>query len=101
MDWRPQRTVSILSMNEEAEQTLRREAARAAWWVRWHAKERGISLDQLAVYSGLGRTSITEMKTRNPSLRTLACVATFLGVDVRDLLQDIPKDEGSPSAPTD
>ena len=72
------------------DEQLRIEAQRAAYWCRWYADQRGISLDALAVYSGVGRTSIMEMANRAPSLRTLSSIAKYLGIQVRDLLQDMP-----------
>lgn len=75
-----------------ADEQLVTEVERADWWCRHYARERGLSLDAFAVYSGVGRSSITQMKNRAPSLRTLSSIAAFLGVQVRDLLQDIPED---------
>lgn len=74
----------------EPDAHLRREAERAAYWVRHYAAERGLTLDALAVHAGLGRNSIVSMAKRAPSLRTLSQIACYLGLDVRDLLQDIP-----------
>jgi len=74
-----------------ADDQLREEARRAAWWCRWYADQRGISLDKLAAFSDVGRNSIIEMANRAPSLRTLSSVAHDLGVQVRDLLKDIPE----------
>lgn len=77
-----------------AEEQLQIESARAAWWCRHYARERGLSLDKLAAFSNVGRTSIVEMgRKRAPSLRTLSAVAAYLGVQVMDLLRPIP-DEG-------
>lgn len=69
------------------------EAQRAAYWVRWHAEQRGLSLDKVAAFSGVGRTSVVEMGKRSPTLRTLACVAAFYGIQVRDLLKNMPDEE--------
>lgn len=67
------------------------ETARAAYWVREHAQRRSLSLDQLAIYSGLSRSSILQMgKDRVPSLRTLCHIAAYLDIEVRDLLQPMP-----------
>ncbi len=74
------------------------ECERVAFWIRWYAGQRGLSLDKLAAYSDLGRNSVIEMgRKRIPNLATLASVAAFLGVQVRDLLRDIPPDGSDPS----
>lgn len=67
------------------------ETQRAAYWVRRYAEERNLSLDKLAAFSGLGRNSVVELGKRAPNLRTLANVAAYLGIDVRDLLKPIPE----------
>jgi len=68
------------------------EAKRAAYWCRAYAAERGISLDALAVYAGVGRSSITRMAHRAPSLRTLSSIAAYFDVQVSDLLKPIPQE---------
>lgn len=66
------------------------EVNRAAYWCRHYATERGMSLEGFAAAAGIGRSSITQMRHRYPSLRTLSQIARFLGLQVRDLLRDIP-----------
>lgn len=76
-----------------ADDHLREESRRAAYWTRRYASERGLSLDKLAAFSDVARNSIIEMERRAPTLRTLSSVAHYLGIKVRDLLQDIPEDD--------
>lgn len=78
----------------DPDEVLRREAERASYWVRRLAKERGLSLEGLAYEAGVARTSVTELWKRAPTLRTISRIAAYLEVDVRDLLRDIPADEG-------
>lgn len=78
----------------DGDEQLSIEAKRAAWWCRFYAQQRGVSLDAFAVYAKVGRSSITQMASRAPSLRTLSSIAAYLGVQVRDLLRDIPADAG-------
>ena len=75
------------------EDQLEVEVARAIFWVRWHATQRGLSLDQIAVYARLGRSSVVQMGERAPTLRTLAAIAWFLEIDVAELLKPIPDAE--------
>lgn len=77
----------------EADDQLSLEVSRAAWWIRYYTRQKGISLDALAVYAKVGRSSVTQMRNRAPSLRTLSTIAVYLGVQVKDLLQAIPSDK--------
>lgn len=67
------------------------EVRRADFWCRYHASIRGMSLEGFAAAAGVGRSSITQMRHRSPSLRTLSQIAEYLGCQVRDLLQEIPE----------
>lgn len=83
----------FVAMQSSPQHQLDVEVARATYWVRWHAQRRGISLDQLAVYSRLGRSSVVQMGERAPTLRTLASIAWYLEISVADLLKPIPDRE--------
>lgn len=73
-----------------ADELLDIEVERAAYWIRRAATERTLSLDQIAIFAGVSRSSVVQMgKGRNPTLRTLASVAAYLGCEVRDLLRPI------------
>lgn len=78
------------------EEQLRIESARAAWWCRYYARERGLSLDKLAAFSNVGRNSVVDMANRAPTLRTLSAVAAYLGIEVMELLRPIPDEAGGP-----
>lgn len=73
-----------------ADEQLEEEVRRADYWVRWHASRLGLSFDAFAVYAGVGRSSVADLRNRYPSLRTLSAIAAYLGVDVMDLLKPIP-----------
>ena len=73
-----------------ADEQLRIEANRAAFWVRHYAREHTLSLNALAVYAGVGASSISQMKNRAPSLRTLSAIAAYLGIQVGDLIKPTP-----------
>lgn len=80
----------------DADQRLEIEVRRAVYWIRKAADDRGLNLDQLAVFSGLSRSSILQMgKNRQPTLRTLAAVAAYLDCEVADLLRPVPSEGGS------
>lgn len=75
----------------DAVQKTQLETARASYWVRRLADEREVTVDQLAVHSGISRGAIFNMrKGVPPTLKTLSHLALYFGVDVRDLLQPIP-----------
>lgn len=77
-------------MNARDDKT-RLETKRASYWVRRFADERGVTIDQLAVYAGVSRGAIFTMsRGMPPNLKTLAYLAMFFEVDVCDLLQPIP-----------
>ena len=59
--------------------------------------ERGLSLNRLADFSGVGRGRLSEILAgkSSPTLRTVGRLADALGVSVRDLL---PDDEPARSA---
>lgn len=72
---------------------LREAVQRAAHWVRWHAEARGLTLDELAVYARISRSSVFNINGgRAPNLRTLAYVAAYLGIEIGELLKPIPED---------
>lgn len=88
----------IRAMN--ADELLDIEVERAAYWIRKAATERTLSLDQIAIFAGVSRSSVVQMgKGRNPTLRTLASVAAYLGCEVRDLLRPIPPGATPPTPP--
>lgn len=78
----------------DADGQLDEEVHRAVFWIRKAAAERGLSLEQLAAFSGVSRSSVVQMgKDRRPTLRTLASVAAYIGCEVKDLLMPIPDDD--------
>lgn len=79
----------MCSMDADAQ--LDEEVNRAVYWIRKAAYERGLSLEQIAAFSGVSRSSVVQMgKDRRPTLRTLASVASYLECEVKDLLMPIP-----------
>lgn len=79
--------------DERPRDQLALEVQRADHWCRYYAAQRGLSLEAFAAAAGVGRSSITQMRNRSPSLRTLSLIAEYLGVQVRDLLMDLPEQQ--------
>lgn len=71
---------------------------RVIYWLDRHAEQRSQTWEQIAVFAGISRSSLYAIKRGSaPTLRTLGYVASYLGVDVCDLLAPIPG-EGEPKA---
>jgi transcriptional regulator with XRE-family HTH domain len=64
---------------------LHRELARR---ITAAAKKRGMSINQLADFAGIGRGFASELLRGNksPTIRTLKKISDALGVDLRDLV---------------
>ena len=83
----------------ERDEQVKRELSRVVYWLDHHADERGQTWEQIAVFAGISRSSLYQIKRGSaPTLRTLGYVANYLGVDVRDLLAPTPE-EKTPGLP--
>lgn len=74
----------------DGDEQLREDVERLTYWVDFYAKEKGWTTDQLAVYAGLSRGAVYGLKEGTaPRLRTIAYLASALGVKTIDLLSPI------------
>lgn len=77
----------------DVDEKVELDTKRAAYWLRWNAAERKLSLDQLAIFAGLNRATLYNVIGGTaPRLRTLSQFAAYLGIETYTLLLPIPDD---------
>lgn len=80
-------SMSPADLNAEAQ-------ARLAFWTRFYAKRRGLSINGLIRKADLSTTAVYGLLRcdANPTLATLATLASVLGVEIVQLLQPTPEE---------